>query len=230
MASSRRSFLLSAAGVLAAGAAAPALAANQKAKPATMHADAALKNLMDGNARFVAGQGKCYPMQSRVLEVAEGQEPFATVLGCSDSRVPVEIVFDRRPGDIFTVRVAGNFVTTEGLGSIEYGSAVLKSPLIMVLGHTSCGAVGATVKFIKDNKPLPGQVQSLVDAILPAAKASQHQHGDWVYNAIVENVNMNVHKLRTVDPIMSALVQSGKIRVVGAVYDLHTGKVTLTAE
>src|SRR5581483_6066968 len=107
---------------------------------------AALKNLMDGNARFVAETpitGR--PLMDRVRELAKGQSPFATVLGCSDSRVPVETVFDHEPGDIFVIRIAGNFVDDSGLGSIEYAVAVLKSPLVMVLGHTSCGAVKAAI-------------------------------------------------------------------------------------
>jgi carbonic anhydrase len=221
----RRTFLCSTAGALAAGLlpqSAPA--ANEKA---SMHASAALKNLMDGNARFAEGHPRPPASIARVRELASGQSPFATVLACSDSRVPVEIVFDHDPGDIFAVRVAGNFVTDACLGSIEYATAVLKSPLVMVLGHTSCGAVKAAIEYVEDGKKFPGQVQTLAEAIAPAARESAHESGDRVYNAVVANVRLAVQRLKTADPIMVAAVQSHDIEVVGGVYDLATGRVRL---
>jgi carbonic anhydrase len=183
---------------------------------------------LDGNARFISGKpvtGR--PLMDRVRELAKGQSPFATVLGCSDSRVPVETIFDHEPGDIFVVRLAGNFVTDAALGSIEYAVAVLKSPLVMVLGHTSCGAVKAAVDFVETGKVLPGHMQTLAGAIEPAAKAARHQGGDWWHSAVLENVRLNAERLRTSTPILAQAVRSHDAEVVGAVYDLNTGKVTL---
>ncbi len=202
----------------------PVLAANQKA---TMAASAALTNLMDGNARFAAGTPRPRPSIAKVRELASGQSPFATVLACSDSRVPVETLFDHDPGDIFVVRLAGNFVSDAALGSIEYATAVLKSPLIMVLGHTSCGAVKAAVEHVKDGKTFPGHIEVLADAIAPAARESEHKPGDWWHNATVANVRMAVERLKTSTPIIAAAVEHDSVEVAGGVYDLSTGKVTL---
>jgi carbonic anhydrase len=162
-----------------------------------------------------------------VRELASGQSPFATVLACADSRVPVETLFDHEPGDIFVVRLAGNFVSDAALGSIEYAVAVLKSPLVMVLGHTSCGAVKAGIDRVKDGKTFPGHIDVLADAIAPAAKATQHEPGDWWHNAVIENVRLNVQKLKTSTPIMAEAAKDGSATVVGAVYDLRTGAVKL---
>ncbi|HLI96910.1 MAG TPA: carbonic anhydrase [Candidatus Baltobacteraceae bacterium] len=192
-----------------------------------MSAAAALKNLMAGNTRFSSDQPIPRRFMNRVRQIASGQSPFATVLGCADSRVPVETIFDHEPGDIFTVRLAGNFITDAILGSIEYAVAVLKSPLIMVLGHTSCGAVKAAVDFVKTGKPLPGHMQSLAAAIEPAAKAVQHNPGDWLHNAVVENVRLNAQQLRSSTPILAEAVRTNTVDVVGAVYDLGSGKVTV---
>ncbi len=225
MAPNRRTFLLTTTGVLA-GTILPGTvpAANQKAK---MPASAALKNLMDGNVRFVTGKTTSHPTVAGVRELASGQSPFAIVLACADSRVPVETLFDHEPGDIFVVRLAGNFVSDAALGSIEYAAAVLKSPLVMVLGHSSCGAVQAAVDSIQTGKKFPGHIQLLADAITPAAKAVEHEHGDWTHNAVVENVRMNVRKLKESQPIMAEAVKARELEVVGAVYDLRTGTVAL---
>ncbi|MBV8149544.1 MAG: carbonic anhydrase, partial [Candidatus Eremiobacteraeota bacterium] len=170
----------------------PALAAiGAGPSPAATTPDHALELLREGNARFVAGTSACGPLTARRLELTQGQSPFAIVLGCSDSRVPIETVFDQNPGHIFAVRLAGNFVDENGLGSIEYGVAVLKAPLIVVLGHGSCGAVGATVAFVEEGTSQPGHIQGLVKAIEPAATATKGQPGDWLSNAIAENVKLN---------------------------------------
>jgi carbonic anhydrase len=217
---------MSSSGVIAAGFMPEAVLAANTDPP--MSADAALKNLMDGNARFASDKPIVgHPLMERVRELAKGQSPFATVLGCSDSRVPVETVFDHEPGDIFVVRLAGNFVDGAGLASIEYAVGVLKSPLVMVLGHTSCGAVKAAMDFTENGKPLPGNLQTLVNAIEPAAKASRHASGDWWHNAVVENVRLNVEHLRSARPILQEAFANEQARVVGAIYDLNTGKVTL---
>jgi carbonic anhydrase len=221
----RKTFLMSTSTTLiAADSVARSTAANANSP---VSAQAALENLMSGNARFTADKPITRPLMERVRELAKGQSPFATVLGCADSRVPVETIFDHEPGDIFTVRLAGNFVTEAVLGSIEYAVAVLKSPLLMVLGHTACGAVKAAVDFVETGKPLPGHIQSLAAAIEPAAKAVRHEAGDWLHNAVVQNIRQNVERLRTSTPILAEAVQSRAVEVVGALYDLSTGKVTL---
>jgi carbonic anhydrase len=226
VAPNREAFLLSVAGAFAGGLLLPEPAPAANAKP-PMSAQAALKNLMDGNARFVAGTPKSRPALADVTRLSSGQTPFATVLGCADSRVPVETIFDHDPGDIFVVRLAGNFVSDAALGSIEYGTAVLKSPLIVVLGHTSCGAVKAGIDFLTNHEKLPGHMQVLADAVLPAAKASQHQHGDWWHNAVAENVRLNVSALKSSTPIIAQAIAHGEVEVVGGVYELHSGKVVL---
>ena len=181
----------------------------------------ALKNLLDGNARFVAGTPRSRPTAESVRNLAGGQSPFATVLACADSRVPVETLFDHEPGDIFVVRLAGNFVSDAALASIEYATAVLKSPLVLVLGHTSCGAVQAAIDFVKSGTPLPGHLQTLADAIAPAARNTQGEPGDWWANAVAENVRLSVRLLR------GALPNAAQHEITGAVYDLATGEVSL---
>jgi carbonic anhydrase len=186
--------------------------------------NAHLATLMAGNARFVAGTPRCVPATARRTELANGQAPFAAVLGCSDSRVPVETIFDHDPGDVFVVRIAGNFVTDAGLGSLEYSVAVLKSELVMVLGHSACGAVKAAMDAVK-GETFPGHIQGLATAIEPAAKAVKNASGDWFANAIAENVRRNVTALTAQSKILADAKAAGTITIVGAVYDLHTGKV-----
>lgn len=185
----------------------------------------ALAQLKAGNARFVAGKPECEPVTARVAELAHGQHPFAIILGCSDSRVPIEAVFDQVPGNIFDVRVAGNFLTNEGLGSIEYSTFVLKSKLIVVLGHSNCGAVTAAVAYVKDGTTEPGQIQGIVTALVPAAQATKGVAGDWVANAVVKNVRLTMQGLTTRSTIVADAVKAGALRVVGGVYDLPTGSV-----
>ncbi len=187
-----------------------------------MNASGSLKALLQGNARFVAGTPACLPATVKRAQLASGQAPFAAVLGCSDSRVPVETVFDHEPGDIFVVRVAGNFAEAAGTGSLEYAVAVLKSTLVMVLGHSSCGAVKAATQFVGSGTTFPGHIQGIAKAIAPSAKATQHSGGDWVHNAIIANVHANVAKLKA-DPIIAVK----GVEIVGAVYDLASGKVSL---
>jgi carbonic anhydrase len=183
--------------------------------------DAALQKLLDGNQRF-AQHHPSYPDQSdlRVREVAQAQHPFATVLSCADSRVPVEIIFDQGIGDIFDVRIAGNIATPEAIGSIEYAVALLDTPLLMVLGHERCGAVTAAVK----NDPLPGEIGSFVKAILPAVERVKEKPGDVVDNAVVANVRYQIEQLQQ-STLLTERLQSGKLKIVGGRYDLDTGKV-----
>lgn len=180
----------------------------------------ALAKLRAGNERFASGNSKR----------AGAQHPFAIVLGCSDSRVPVETIFDQAPGNIFVVRVAGNFLTNEGLGSIEYSIAVLESTLILVLGHSNCGAVGAAVAFVENGKPQPGHIQDLVAAIEPAARATRDENGDWIANAVAENVRRTTKALKERSSIIARGVEEGALRVAGGVYDLNTRGVRLIVQ
>jgi len=222
----RRSFLAASAALAASIAAQEAALATQ-APPLHPEAQKGLDTLMAGNARFVADKAICPPLTARRLELAEAQHPFAIIVSCSDSRVPVEIVFDQIPGNIFGVRIAGNFVDDNGLGSIEYGVAALKSSLILVLGHTHCGAVKATVQYVKDGTAQPSHIQGLVDAIEPAAKSTKGKSGDWYANATVQNVKNNANALSSRSPIVAKAVQERTLSIVGGVYDLDTGRVTI---
>ncbi len=196
----------------------------------TPEGSAALRKLMDGNERFVADRATCPPLSARRLELAvHGQEPFAIIVSCSDSRVPVETVFDQGPGNVFGIRVAGNFVDDHGLGSIEYSVASFASSLILVLGHTDCGAVKATVKYVKEGTTQPSHIQSIVDAIAPAAKATKGAAGDWVANATARNVHDNVALLAQRSSIVADALQARKLSIAGGVYDLRTGKVSIVA-
>lgn len=189
--------------------------------------DEALSKLLDGNKRFVSGGlAKKDLGEGRRLEIAKGQHPFAIVLSCADSRVPAEHVFDQGLGDIFVVRVAGNIVEKTTLGSIEYGAEHLHAPLLVILGHTQCGAVKATLEA--KGKP-EGNIGAILKKIMPAvetAKKANKGPEDTLNLAISENVK-NVHKEVTKSKIISELVHEGKLKIVGAVYDLGTGKVNM---
>ena len=214
---------------LAAAAAAP-LAGVAQAQPtrAAETPDAALKLLIDGNARYVSNQLNERDFSAGRAARSRGQAPFAAILGCADSRVAPELAFDQPPGDLFVVRVAGNFVTTEGLGSLEFGAAVLGTKVIMVLGHTSCGAVNATVDALQKGNNLPGHIADLVRAMKPGIEPALKQPGDDLYQrAGVANVRYNVQRLLEAKPILADMVAAKKLSVVGGVYELATGKVTL---
>ncbi len=190
-----------------------------------------LPRLMQGNERFVKGTIE-HPGRkpSDFQPLAAGQSPMAVILGCADSRVAPEILFDQGIGDLFVVRVAGNYVTGAGStvkGSIEYAVAELGSQLIVVLGHSQCGAVKAAIKHIHDHDALPGAINEMVNNIKPAVLESQGKPGDPLENAIVANVRRNVAKLNALGPIIAPRVTKGEVKVVGATYDLATGKVTL---
>jgi carbonic anhydrase len=185
--------------------------------------DEALRLLIDGNKRFI-NKKRLYPHQSytRLQEVAKEQKPFASILGCADSRVPAEIVFDQGLGDLFVCRVAGNVATAEEIGSLEFGSLLLGSKVIMVLGHERCGAVSATLK----GGEVPGQIGSLLAAIKPAIEKSQELPGDKLENACKANIMMQVGKLKA-SLVLTELINANKLTIVGGYYDLDTGKVSL---
>jgi len=233
MAPSRRSAILLAASVLGTAFAGRAFAKETKAPPKPQNVlspDAALKRLMEGNARYVDGVARRHDFRHEREALAGGQNPFAAVLGCADSRIAPEYAFDTGRGDLFVCRVAGNFAGTETIASMEYAVAVLNTPLILVLGHDACGAVDATLKALKDDKPPPGHIPSLVEAIAPAAKAAMQQGGDVLDKAIRQNVIDNVAKLKSAAPILNAAVEQGKLKVAGGIYRLSTGMVDLIAQ
>jgi carbonic anhydrase len=191
--------------------------------------DAALERLMAGNERYVQGASRTHDFKSEREALAKGQNPYAGILSCADSRIAPEYAFDSGRGDLFVVRVAGNFATEDGIASFEYAVQVLGTPLLLVLGHQACGAVDATIKSIKDNTTLPGHLPALVAAIGPAVKAVLDQPGDPLDNAIRQNVLLNVEKLKTATPIIGKSVEQGKVRVLGGVYNLSTGHVDLVS-
>jgi carbonic anhydrase len=192
--------------------------------------DQAWRDLIDGNARFVKGR----PLSPRrspgdFRGLAEAQYPEAVIVSCADSRVAPEILFDVGVGDIFVVRVAGNVVAGSGVvvkGSIEYAIAELNVPLIVVLGHSACGAVKAAMKHIDAKDSLPGAIDGLVELIKPAVAQTRGAPGDPLNNAIRRNVEIGVEQLKQLQPILAPRFQDGKLKVVGAVYDLKTGAVT----
>ena len=188
--------------------------------------DAALKQLMDGNQRFVDKKRQS-PHQDlpRLLEVAIAQKPFAAILGCADSRFPSEIIFDQGLGDLFVCRVAGNVTTPEEIGSLEFGTLVLGAKVLVVVGHKRCGAVEATIKGAQ----VPGQIGSLIEAIKPAVEISKNQTGDRLENASKANVVLQANRLKA-SPVISKLIADNKLKVVGAYYDLDTGRVTVLSD
>jgi carbonic anhydrase len=229
---SRRSLLgLGAALALAGGmAGGVSMASPQAARPAAdvPTGEEALKRLMAGNARYVANQPRHRDFSAGRAARASSQHPFASIVGCADSRLAPELTFDQSAGDLFVVRVAGNFVNEDGLASLEFGAAVLQSPLILVLGHTRCGAISATIDAVKNGTQLPGHLPALVNAIRPAVvEAQKAGAADMLEAATEANVRLNVERLKTAAPILAQRVAEKKLTVVGGVYDLATGKVKL---
>lgn len=223
--SSRRAFLQMGVGGAVAGILTSAGAELLNPLPADAQSDLspdqALKMLLDGNARFVAGKMTAYKQDLRVLKekTLTKQEPFASVLACADSRVPVEFVFDQTIGHVFVTRVAGNIVTPEIIGSLEFGAAVLGTKVILVMGHRSCGAVKAAI----EGKPVPGQISSLFPHIQEAVDKS----GPDVEATTKSNALIQAALLRESSTVISDLVKQGKVKVVAGYYDLATGAVTV---
>jgi carbonic anhydrase len=185
--------------------------------------DEALRQLMLGNERFVSRK-RTSPNQDvvRLNEVANGQKPFAAILGCADSRVPSEIVFDQGLGDLFVCRVAGNVATPEEIGSLEFGTAVLGAKVLIVMGHERCGAVDATLK----GASVPGQIGSLLDAIRPSLAKAKGLAGDPLENACKANIAYQIEQLKK-SPVLTELIAAGKLKIVGGYYDLDLGTVSL---
>ncbi|MBW4427481.1 MAG: carbonic anhydrase [Nostoc desertorum CM1-VF14] len=216
-------------GVLTAGLGSNLLAAEKKA-PVTpaeddITPDKALQELLDGNDRFVKSKRRNpNQTQSRLVEVAKSQKPFASILGCADSRVPSEIVFDQGLGDLFVCRIAGNIATPQQIGSLEFGSLVLGSKVIMVVGHERCGAVDAAIKGAQ----VPGRIGTLLEAIKPSVESSKKQTGDKLENACKANILAQVEELKS-SSVLSELLKAEKLKIVGGYYDLDTGRISLVS-
>ncbi|HXN66959.1 MAG TPA: carbonic anhydrase [Bradyrhizobium sp.] len=189
--------------------------------------DASLELLVKGNKRYVEGESRRHDFKREREALVGGQNPYAGLLSCADSRIAPEYAFDSGRGDLFVCRVAGNFANPDTVASMEYAVAILGTPLIMVLGHDACGAVDATIKSLKDNTTLPGHLPSLVESLTPAVKAVSASPGDPLANAIRQNVIDNVAKLKSATPILNAAVEARKLKVVGGIYRLRDGRVEL---
>jgi carbonic anhydrase len=228
---SRRRFLTVAGGIAASLALAPCAFAKDKKGPPkpqnTISPDAALERLMQGNARYVDGLSRRHDFKHEREALTGGQNPYASILSCADSRIAPEYAFESGRGDLFVCRVAGNFANDDTVASLEYSVAILNTPLFLVLGHESCGAVDATIKSLKDDTTLPGHLPSLVAALAPAVKAVADQPGDKLANATIRNVIDNVAKLKAATPILNEAVEKGKLKIVGGIYRLGDGKVEL---
>ncbi len=222
---SRRRFLGTAfagtAATLASAASMSFFAAEPGLAQINLTADEALKALLDGNERFISERLTSFDEDRKILRdhTVDKQEPFAAVLSCADSRVPVEILFDQTIGHIFVTRVAGNVATPEIIGSLEYGAAVLGTKVILVLGHASCGAVKAAIQ----GKDVPGQISSLFPHIQPAVD----QAGSDLVAATKANASIQAGLLTKASPVLGPMVKEGKLKIVAGYYDLVTGKVTL---
>jgi carbonic anhydrase len=206
-----------------------AAAANAKRSPPLpeniMTPDSALERLMEGNGRYVAGESTPLNFAADRAALVTGQNPYATILSCSDSRVSPEFCFDEQRGDLFIARVAGNYLTTDFVATLEYGAVVLHTPLIMVLGHQACGAVRAAINAVDSHEQFPGHIQSIASALAPAVSAAKNMPGDRFDNVVRMNVIRTVEKLRKQPPVLSKLVAERKLMVAGGVYNLTTGKV-----
>jgi carbonic anhydrase len=219
-------------------AAAPAAAAAQgRARPAplaptrdgksALTPDQALELLKQGNRDFLADRPYAAPVgNQRRLDLAAGQAPFAAYVSCSDSRVPPELLFGRGLGELFIIRNAGNTVDTVAMGSLEFAVAVLGTPLVVVMGHGSCGAVKAAMDVVEKNASFPGSIGRMIEPIVPAVLASRGRSGDPLEAAIKANVARTVDRLRTAsEPMLLEPQRRGTLKVVGAYYELGTGRV-----
>jgi carbonic anhydrase len=194
----------------------------------TLTPDQAIAALKSGNARYVSHPELCsIDLAAERNAVAAHQAPWATIISCADSRVPPELIFGGHGvGELFVARNAGNLVDVAALGTVEYGAAVLGSPLIVVLAHTSCGAVKAACSVVTDNATFPGAIGPMIEPILPAAIAVRNNSGDFVNNAAKESARRTAARLLSASTLLTGLKESGKLKIVAAIYDLKTGVVT----
>lgn len=184
----------------------------------------AYKTLMEGNQRFVQGRlTGPHRDADRRTELAQGQRPIATILSCADSRVPAELLFDQGLGDLFNVRVAGNIVTPEVLGSLEYAIELLETPLLMVLGHERCGAITAAV----NGQTVPGHIGDFLDELQAAVSQTKNLPGDAVDHAVTANIQIQIKQILKQSTLISQRQTNGQVTIVGGRYDLDTGLVTI---
>jgi carbonic anhydrase len=231
---SRRAFLhissIAVAGVTVAACASTTLPSAQPtigAEAPVTNPDQALQRLMEGNQRYVTNTTlPVNESERRRMDVAKGQQPFATIFSCVDSRVPPELVFDRGLGDLFVIRTAGHVIDNAVLGSLEFGVAELHIPVLMVLGHEKCGAVQATIEAVEKNAHAEADINWLVEGIRPAVEQAKTHSGDLLDNAVKANVELTIQRLKS-SPILSEAIQKGELKIVGARYDLDTGSVEL---
>lgn len=186
----------------------------------------AIKWLQEGNERYVTDGIRSSYYTAEHTSLMEEHLPVAAILACADARVGAELIFDQEPGDLFMVRLAGNFVSDYGLASMEYAVDVLGTPLLLVMGHTHCGAVSAAINVVQNNLNVPGRMFVLMDAIEPSVLRAQQTHPDDLADATArENVRRQVKRLRTISPVVSEAIEAGHTEVVGAMYDMATGRV-----
>lgn len=195
-------------------------------------AQEALARLQEGNRRFVANEclGDAAISQARRAEATQGQSPFAIILGCSDARVPAELVFDQGIGDLFVIRVAGNIVAPSLIGSVEFAATQFNTRLVVVLGHTSCGAVKATLNELLEPGEASLNLRSIVNRVRPSVEGLlhtdlRHNHDELIQQAIRSNVQASVNHLKYGSDVLEDLIQNQGLVVVGAEYDLETGVV-----
>jgi len=221
--------LLSLLGSGAAGALAPSLAFASGGPTTKLKPDEALVRLNDGNARFVSAPQVCAADLAKArASNATGQQPWATIVSCSDSRVPPELLFGGLGvGELFVARNAGNMVDTATMGTIEYGAAVLGVPLVVVLGHERCGAVSAACDIVRRGATYPGSILPMVQKIVPAAQAALERPGDFVDNTVRESARRTARMIASKSKIVADRVKAGKVKVVAARYDLDDGKVEI---
>ena len=200
-----------------------------KESQAAMTPAAALARLKEGNARFAGGQGIARNLQAKVLATAAGQYPFAAVLSCMDSRAPVEILFDQTIGDLFSLRVAGNVVDSDMLGSLEYAMKVVGSKLILVLGHSHCGAVKGAIDGVELGN-LTGLLKKIGPAVLKPIPADKSKDDAYVARVAAGNVHLSMKEIREESPVLKGMLDAGNIGLVGGMYDVETGKVIFYAD
>jgi carbonic anhydrase len=205
----------------------PAAAAGGHGHATELTADQALEKLAQGNARFVANAEVCAAdLTGQRSHVAGNQAPWATVVSCADSRLPPELVFGGLGlGELFVARNAGNLVDTAVLGTVEYGAAMLGSPLLVIMGHQRCGAVAAACEVVTKNVSLPGAIGTMIEPILPAALAVKDAPGDFVTNTVRESARRTAAHLTERSAVLAGLVKDAKLKIVSAYYDLDSGKV-----
>ena len=218
---SRRAFVRKTLAIAATAAASGLTSGTVAWSQTTLSPEAALQQLIDGNRRFAEGRMTSFAEDLELLKAktAERQEPFAAVLSCADSRVPVELIFDQSIGHLFVTRVAGNIATSAMIASLEYGAAVLGTRVIMVLGHANCGAVKASIEA----KAVPGQISNLYPYIRPAVD----QAGSDLDRAIKANAKIQAGLLRQSSPVLAEQIKENRLKVVAGFYDLATGVVSL---